>query len=83
MTPANVGLYEGSALLAWNLAGVPPETGLGLAVVQHVAYLVPMAGCGWAALAVSGLRPRDLTGAAPPPPDPEPPADPPGAPEAQ
>ncbi|MBW3534737.1 MAG: flippase-like domain-containing protein [Gemmatimonadetes bacterium] len=47
VAPANLGVYEGSAFLAWRAVGAAPELALGLAVVQHLAYLLPMAGGGW------------------------------------
>jgi len=62
VTPANLGIYEGSALVAYHLAGVEPELALGLAVVQHVAYLVPLAGAGWVLLALRGLRMGEVVG---------------------
>ena len=48
--PANLGVYEGSAFLAYRALGVTPETALALGVVQHVLYLIPMAGAGWLAV---------------------------------
>ncbi len=50
VAPANLGVYEGSAFLAYRWLGVDPRTALGLAVVQHLAYLLPMAGGGWLAV---------------------------------
>ena len=62
VTPANLGIYEGSVLLAYSLIGVEPEVALGLSVVQHVAYLIPMAGVGWVLLAFRGLRIGEVVG---------------------
>lgn len=62
VTPANLGIYEGSALVAYRLAGVEPELALGLSVVQHVAYLIPLAGAGWVLLALRGLRFGEVVG---------------------
>lgn len=56
VSPGNVGVYEGSAFLAYRAFGVAPETALALALLQHVAYLIPMAGAGGAALLVKGWR---------------------------
>lgn len=58
VTPANLGIYEGSALLAYHLAGLPPDVALGVAVLQHLVYLVPLAGAGWLLLARGGLGGR-------------------------
>ena len=62
VTPANLGIFEGSALVAFRLAGVEPELALGLSVVLHVAYLIPMAGVGWVLLALRGWRMGEVVG---------------------
>lgn len=66
VTPANVGIYEGSAVVAYGLLGIDTETAIGIAILQHVAYLIPMTGAGWIVLLASGSnlrtaldRPRD------------------------
>lgn len=56
VTPANLGVYEASAFGAYRLTGVDPATATALAVVQHVAFLVPAAGTGWLLLSVRGVR---------------------------
>ena len=56
VSPGNVGVYEGSAYLAYTALGVSPETALGLAVLQHVAYLIPMAGTGWVVVLLAQKR---------------------------
>ena len=58
VTPANLGVYEGSAVLAYSLAGLDTETALSAAVLQHAAYLIPFIGCGWVTLAVEAVRDR-------------------------
>ncbi len=65
VAPGNVGVYEGSAYLAYTTLGVAPETALGLAVLQHIAYLIPMAGTGWITLLAT--RPRQAAATAPAP----------------
>jgi len=47
VTPANLGMYEASAVLVYLALGLTRETALTLAVVQHAAYLLPLAGIGW------------------------------------
>ena len=56
VSPGNVGVYEGSAYLAYTALGVSPDTALGLAVLQHVAYLIPMAGTGWVVVLLAQKR---------------------------
>ena len=47
VTPANLGSYEGSAFLVFRSAGVDADSAIALAVIQHAAYLIPLAGTGW------------------------------------
>lgn len=47
VTPANLGMYEASAVLVYLALGLTRETAVTLAVVQHAAYLLPLAGIGW------------------------------------
>lgn len=61
VTPAQLGLFEGSALVAYRLAGLEMEVALGAAVLQHIAYLIPFVGSGWVMLAVAGARPRAIS----------------------
>lgn len=60
LAPANVGVYEGSAFLAYRWAGVDPESALALAVLQHLAYLAAMGGAGWAAVTLGVARSTGL-----------------------
>lgn len=50
VAPANLGTYEASAFLAYRYLGLAPEHALGLAVVQHVCFLIPTAGLGYTLL---------------------------------
>lgn len=58
ITPANLGVYEGSAFLVFTALGVDADMALALAIVQHVVYLIPLAGIGWV---VSMTRPLEVT----------------------
>ena len=53
VTPANLGVYEGSLFLVVRAAGIDTDLALALALLSHVAYLVPLAGTG---LALESLR---------------------------
>ena len=57
LMPANLGVYEGAAFLVLRALGVEADAALGVALVMHMAYLVPMAGIGWLIVAL-----RPLTG---------------------
>lgn len=50
IAPANLGTYEAAAFLAYRYLGLGPEHALGLAVVQHICFLIPTAGLGYALL---------------------------------
>lgn len=56
LAPANLGVYEAAAFVAYRWAGVPAETALGLALIQHLCFLVPMLGCGWMAVSLWDRR---------------------------
>jgi uncharacterized protein (TIRG00374 family) len=62
LTPANVGIYEGSAVVAYGFLGIDTETAIGIAVLQHVAYLIPMSGAGWVVLLATGNSLRTAVG---------------------
>tara|TARA_B100001123_G_scaffold406358_1_gene497547 strand:- start:268 stop:1158 length:891 start_codon:yes stop_codon:yes gene_type:complete len=47
LTPGNFGVYEATALLIYQYAGFSLEVSLSLAFLQHICFLVPMAGTGW------------------------------------
>lgn len=47
VAPANLGTYEASAFLAYRYLGLDPAYALGIAVVQHVCYLIATAGMGY------------------------------------
>ncbi len=48
ITPGNLGTYEASAFVAYRYLGIAPEVALGLAVVQHLCFIVPSVGVGYA-----------------------------------
>lgn len=54
VSPGNVGVYEAAAFAAYRMAGVDPATAAVLALLQHAAYLLPLAGTGWVAVTVGG-----------------------------
>lgn len=65
VTPANLGIYEGAAVLVLRAAGVETNTALVLALVAHAAYLLPLAGTGWILESVRLARGMGRTGAPP------------------
>ena len=57
VTPANLGVFEGAAFLVYRALGISSDTAVALAVVQHAAYLIPLAGIGWV---ISSVRPLNI-----------------------
>ena len=47
LTPGNFGIYEATAFLIYKFSGISSETSLSLAFLQHICFLLPMAGTGW------------------------------------
>lgn len=57
--PGYVGTYELSAVTAFGLFGVRPETGAALAVLLHSWVLITTTACGLPALSWSPKNPRE------------------------
>ena len=55
LTPGNFGVYEATAFLIYKFSGLSPEIALSLALLQHIFFLIPMAGTGWVVLLVKSL----------------------------
>jgi uncharacterized membrane protein YbhN (UPF0104 family) len=47
LTPGNVGTYETAVFVAYRYLGLAPEQALSLALVQHIAFIVPSVGIGY------------------------------------
>jgi uncharacterized membrane protein YbhN (UPF0104 family) len=55
LAPANLGVYEGAVVAAYHHAGLPPETALALAVVEHACLLLGTAAAGYVVFSVGRL----------------------------
>jgi uncharacterized membrane protein YbhN (UPF0104 family) len=55
ITPANLGVYEATVFAAYRFAGAPAELALGIAVVQHLCFLLPMLATGYVTLTMRQL----------------------------
>lgn len=51
---------EATAVVAYGLVGIDADLALGIAPLQHVAYLIPMTGAGWLILLITGVQPRRI-----------------------
>ena len=58
VAPANLGVYEATTYAAYRFVGVAPEVALGMAIVQHVLFLVPPIVIGYGTLTWRGLSLR-------------------------
>jgi uncharacterized protein (TIRG00374 family) len=61
VAPANLGVYEAMVFAAYRYVGVPEETALGLAVVQHACFLIPMLATGYFTLTLRQVLARRAT----------------------
>lgn len=61
VAPANLGVYEATVFAAYRYVGVPPDAALGLAVVQHLCFLLPSVAAGYVLLTRRQLRLRGLS----------------------
>jgi uncharacterized membrane protein YbhN (UPF0104 family) len=48
ISPGNLGTYEASVFLVYRYLGLTPELALSLAIVQHVCFMIPAVGVGYA-----------------------------------
>ena len=58
IAPANLGVYEATVFGAYRFLGMPAETALGLALVQHLCFLLPSLAPGYVMLTLRQLVPR-------------------------
>ena len=56
LTPGNFGVYEATAFIIYKFSGLSPEMALSLAFLQHICFLIPMAGTGWVVLLAQSLN---------------------------
>lgn len=50
VSPANLGVYEATVYATYRFVGVAPEAAIGLAIVQHLCFLLPPVVVGYAML---------------------------------
>lgn len=58
IAPANLGVYEATVFAVYRYVGVPAETALGIAIVQHLCFLLPSLATGYLTLTLGQLRGR-------------------------
>lgn len=58
VSPANLGVYEATVFAAYRYLGAPSDAAVGLAVVQHVCFLLPSIVTGYAVATLAQLRGR-------------------------
>lgn len=57
VAPGNLGVYEATVFFVYKYLGLPPEQALGVALVQHVCYLIPLTGTGYLVLLIRNFYP--------------------------
>jgi uncharacterized membrane protein YbhN (UPF0104 family) len=55
VAPANLGTYEASVFLVYRYLGISPEQALALAVAEHLCFLLPSVGVGYAFISAHTL----------------------------
>lgn len=58
VSPGNLGVYEATVFTIYRYLGVPAETAVGVAIVQHLAFLLPSLAGGYVTLAAAQMRRR-------------------------
>jgi len=56
IVPGNLGVYEATVFFVYRYVGATPEQALGLALIQHVCYLIPLAGTGYLFVLAQNFR---------------------------
>ena len=56
VSPANLGIYEATVFAAYRYVGVPNDTAVGLALVQHACFLMPSILTGYGVATLAQLR---------------------------
>jgi uncharacterized membrane protein YbhN (UPF0104 family) len=58
VSPANLGVYEATVFAAYRYMGVPADAAVGLAIVQHLCFLLPSILTGYLVATLAQLRAR-------------------------
>jgi len=58
VAPANLGVYEAAVFGTYRYLGVSADTALGMAVAQHICFLVPMLGIGYSLVTLREVKNR-------------------------
>jgi uncharacterized membrane protein YbhN (UPF0104 family) len=56
VAPANLGVYEATVFATYRYLGYPPETAVGVAILQHLCFLIPALTTGYLMLTMRQLR---------------------------
>ncbi len=60
VSPANLGVYEATVYASYRYLGVDSDTALAIAIVQHLAFLLPMIATGYITLTLRSFTRRDV-----------------------
>ena len=56
VAPANLGVYEATVYATYRYLGIEADAALAMAIVQHIAFLLPMIATGYVTLTLRQLR---------------------------
>jgi len=59
LAPGNLGVYEATVFFIYQYLGIAPEQALALALVQHLCYLLPLAGTGYVFILLRNFFPLE------------------------
>lgn len=59
ISPGNLGVYEAVVFFIYKYLGIPPEQAMGLALIQHLCYLLPMVGTGYLCIILRYFYPAE------------------------
>jgi len=57
VVPANLGVYEAAVFYIYQFIGLSPELAMGLAILQHLCYLLPKIALGYSIILVRNFYP--------------------------
>ena len=58
LAPGNLGVYEATVFFIYQYLGLAPEKALVLALVQHICFLLPLAGTGYVFILLKNIMPK-------------------------
>lgn len=61
LAPANLGVYEATVFATYRFLGLPAETALGIAILQHLCFLLPSLVTGYVTISLQPILARQCS----------------------